>query len=44
MNECLIYSELKPNKSTYEIAGIGVLQWVSVELCEMECRDLTKIP
>ena len=43
MNECLIYSGLKPNKSKYEISGIGVLQWVSMELCGMKCTDLTKI-
>ena len=37
-----IYSSLKPNKSKCEIAGIGVLKWVSMELCGMECLDLTK--
>ena len=37
-----IYSGLKPNKSKYEIAGIGVLKGVSIELCGMECIDLTK--
>ena len=35
-----IYSGLKPNKSTCEIAGIGVLKGVSMELCRMECIDL----
>ena len=37
-----IYSGLKPNKSKCEIAGIGVLKEVSMELCGMECIDLTK--
>ena len=37
-----IYSGLKPNKSKREIAGIGVLKGVSVELCGMKCIDLTK--
>ena len=37
-----IYSGLKPNKSKCKIAGIGVLKWVSLELCGMECIDLTK--
>ena len=37
-----IYSGLKPNKSKCEIAGIDVLKGVSMELCEMECIDLTK--
>ena len=37
-----IYSGLKPNKSKCEIAGIGVLKGVSMELCGMECIDLTK--
>ena len=37
-----IYSGLKPNKSKCEIAGIGVLKAVSMELCGMECIDLTK--
>ena len=37
-----IYSGLKPNKSTCEIAGIGVLKGVSMKLCGMECIDLTK--
>ena len=32
---------LKPNKLKCEIAGIGVLKGVSVELCGMECIDLT---
>ena len=36
-----IYSDLKPNKSKCEIAGIGVLKGVSMELCRMECTDLT---
>ena len=37
-----IYSGLKPDKSKCEIAGIGVLKEVSMELCEMESIDLTK--
>ena len=37
-----IYSDLNPNKSKCEIAGIGVLKVVSMELCEMESIDLTK--
>ena len=37
-----IYSSLKPNKSKCETAGIGVLKGVSMELCGMECMDLTK--
>ena len=31
-----IYSRLKPNKSKCEIAGIGVLKRVSMELCGMK--------
>ena len=37
-----IYSSLKPNKSICEIAGVGVLKWVVMELCGMECIDLIK--
>ena len=37
-----IYTGLKPNKSKCEIAGIGVLKGVPVELCGMKCIDLTK--
>ena len=37
-----IYSGLKPNKSKCKIAGIGALKGVSLELCGMECIDLTK--
>ena len=37
-----IYFGLKRNKSQGEIAGIGVLKRVSMELCGMECTDLTK--
>ena len=37
-----IYSGLKPNRSKCEIAGISVLKGVSMELCGMECIDLTK--
>ena len=37
-----MYSGLKRNKSKYEIASIGVLKEVSMELCGMECIDLTK--
>ena len=36
-----IYSGLKPNWSKCEIAGISVLKGVSMELCGMECIDLT---
>ena len=37
-----IYSGLKANKSKCEIAGIGVLKRVPMELCGMKCVDLTK--
>ena len=37
-----ICSGLKPNKYKYEIAGIDVLKWVSMELSGMECIDLAK--
>ena len=37
-----IYSGLKPNKSKCKIAGISALKGVSLELCGMECIDLTK--
>ena len=36
-----IYSGLKRNKSKCEIAGTGALKGVSMELCRMECIDLT---
>ena len=36
-----IYSGLKPNKLKCKIAGIGVLKEASMELCGMECIDLT---
>ena len=36
-----IYSGLKLNKSKCKIAGIGILKGVSMELCGMECIDLT---
>ena len=36
------YSGLKPNKSKCKIADIGVLEGVSMELCQTECIDLTK--
>ena len=39
-----IYSGLKPNKSQCEIASIGVLKGVSMELSGMECIDITKTP
>ena len=39
---CSIYSDLKPNKSKCEIAGISISKGVSVELCGMKCIDLTK--
>ena len=35
-------SGLKPNKSKCEIAGIGVVKGLSMELCGMECIDFTK--
>ena len=41
-NTFSIYSGLKPNKSKCKTAGIGVLKGVSIELCGMECIDLTK--
>ena len=34
------FSELKPNKSKCEIAGIGALKGVQVALCGMRCTDL----
>ena len=37
----LKFSELKPNKSKYEIAGIGALKRVQVALCGMRCIELT---
>ena len=37
-----IYSGLKPNKSKCKIAGIGILKGLAMELCGMECIDLTK--
>ena len=37
-----IYSGLKPNKSKWEITGIGVLKGVSMEMSGMECIDLKK--
>ena len=37
-----IYSGLKTNKSKRETAGIDFLKGVSMELCGMECIDLTK--
>ena len=37
-----IYSGLKPNKSKCEIASIGVLKRVSMEVCGMECMNLAK--
>ena len=33
---------LKPNEAKSEIAGIGVLEEVSLALCGMDCIDLTK--
>ena len=36
------YPGLKPNKSKCEIAGIGVLKGVAMELWEKEFIDLTK--
>ena len=37
-----LLSGLKPNKAKYEIAGIDVLNEVSLTLCGMDCIDLTK--
>ena len=37
-----IYSGLRPNNSNCEIAGIGVLKGVSMELFRMEYIDLIK--
>ena len=37
-----IYTVFKPNKTKCEIAGIGVLKGVLMELCGMECIHLTK--
>ena len=34
------FSEVKPNKSKCEIAGLGALKEVKLALCEMECIDL----
>ena len=36
------YSGLKPNNSNCKIAGIGILKGESMELCGMECTNLTK--
>ena len=36
------YSGLKTNRKKCEVAGIGVLKGVNLELCGMECVDLTK--
>ena len=36
----LVFSGLKPNKSKCEIAGLGALKGVKLELCGMECIDL----
>ena len=33
---------LKPYKGKCEIADIGVLKWVSLALCGMDCIGLTK--
>ena len=35
-----IFSGVKPNKSKCEIAGLGALKGVELELCGMECVDL----
>ena len=34
------FSGLKPNKSKFEIAGLGALKGVKLVLCGMECIDL----
>ena len=36
-----IYSGSKPNKSKCKIAGISALKGFTIELCGMECIDLT---
>ena len=38
-----VYSGFKPDKSKCQMAIIGVLKSVSMELCGMESIDLTKI-
>ena len=35
-------SDLEPNKSKHEIAGIGALLGVRVALCSMKCINLNK--
>ena len=34
------FSDLKPNKSICEVAGIGALKGVKMALCGMKCNDL----
>ena len=36
------YSGLKPNRKKCEVASIRVLKGMNLELCGMECVDLTK--
>ena len=36
------YSGLKPNRKKHEVVGIRVLKGLNLELCGMECVDLTK--
>ena len=41
VDEFALFSGLKPNKSKFEIAGIGTLKEVNMALCGMEHIDLT---
>ena len=38
----MLFSGLKPNKAKCEIAAIGVLNWVSLALCGVDCIKLIK--
>ena len=45
LNSCFKFSHfsgLKPNKAKCEIAAIGVLNWVSLALCGIDCIKLIK--
>ena len=35
-----LFSGLKPNKSKFEVAGIGALKGVKLALCGNKCIDL----
>ena len=37
-----LLSSLKPYQAKYKIAGIGVLQGISLAICGMDCIDFTK--